>query len=443
METSEDKGNSLSILSVSELTSNIKETLEAEPDLQNIWVKGEVSNLTKHSSGNIYFSLKDSSSQIPCSFLKWSNKNLDFDLKDGIEIIAFGSINVYSPYGRYQLLVRELRELGIGEIKLKLELLRKQLFEEGIFDPEKKKPLPFFPLRLGVATAPTSAAFRDIIRVVTTKNPNISIVIAPCKVQGEDSAKSIIRAIEELNNPKWEIDVIIVGRGGGSFEDLLSFSDEGVTRAVVKSRVPIVSAVGHEIDHPIIDEAADFAAPTPSAAADKCIPDYYQLVEHIQNLANRFLSSLRNKKENSRELFRYLTERPYFKNYHKLLEEKSQYLDDLYLEMKALVKEQVSSRKNMLDYSDKIKYVYKNIIAQKINYFLPQKERLINFSPIATLKRGFSITRDLKTKMLIQNTKSVKEERDIEVLFYDGTIEAGVKKINKKAPEDILKKETH
>ena len=229
----------MTVYTISELTRIIKQTLADNPDLNSVWIKGEISNLTYHSSGHIYFSLKDNDAVVSAAFFKYVNKNLSFKLEEGMNVLAFGSVNIFDKRGTYQFIIAEVRLEGIGELLKRIEQLKKRLLEEGIFDASHKKKIPFLPRRIGIVTSPTGAAVRDIIKVAMRRFPNIEIVIAPAKVQGDLAAESVVRGIEELNNPEHRIDVIIAGRGGGSFEDLMAFNEEIVVRAFYNSRVPI------------------------------------------------------------------------------------------------------------------------------------------------------------------------------------------------------------
>jgi len=267
------------IFTITEITRLIKQSLENNPLFNGILIKGEISNVTYHSSGHIYFTLKDEGAVISSVLFRYAGRSLDFRLEEGQSLLAFGSLSLFEKRGSYQFIVSQVRKEGMGELLARIEKLKKKLHAEGIFDPSHKKKLPFLPRRLGVVTSPTGAAFRDIIKVALRRFPGLEIVLAPAKVQGADAAVSIIRGIEELNRPRWDVDVIICGRGGGSFEDLMAFNDEGVVRAFYNSVVPIVSAVGHQVDHPLCDDAADHAAPTPSAAAEGAVPVMKELID--------------------------------------------------------------------------------------------------------------------------------------------------------------------
>ena len=292
----------MDVWSVSRLNQTISNVLQSESAIQGIWLEGEIFNLTYHNSGHIYFSLKDQKSTVNCTFFKGANQKLKgLRLQVGMQIMAFGGVSVYQPRGNYQFNVQRVTLAGEGELRLRIEQLKKKLHQEGLFNPEKKRPLPFLPLTIGVATASTGAAIQDIIRVSRYRFPEINILLAPCVVQGEGAVSSIVSAIQALNDPSLGVDVIIAGRGGGSFEDLMAFNEEPVVRAYADSRVPIVSAVGHEIDSPLTDLAADAYAPTPSAAAEKVVPvrqDLEQMLDDADyRMANALSQRLRNVKD--------------------------------------------------------------------------------------------------------------------------------------------------
>ncbi len=265
MTASDSKQPERKVLSVSELTQRIKRAVETA--VGRVWVEGELSNVTVAASGHAYFTIKDAKSQISGVMFAGSRRLVTFPLADGIKVRAFGEISVFEPRGSYQIIVRKLEQTGKGDLQAQFEELKRRLHAEGLFAPERKQALPMLPRQVGVVTSPTGAAIRDIINVVTRRFPNLHLVLAPVKVQGNDSPRQIAAAIDCFNT-RGGPDVLIVGRGGGSLEDLWSFNEEVVARAIARSRIPIISAVGHEIDYTISDFTADLRAPTPSAAAE-------------------------------------------------------------------------------------------------------------------------------------------------------------------------------
>ena len=257
------------VFTVSELTRGIRSILEQAFD--TVWVEGEISNYVLAQSGHAYFSLKDETSQVRCVFFKGNRIRVKFDPEDGDQVLLFGRVNVYEPRGEYQIVVEAMEPRGLGALQKAFEQLKAKLEKEGLFDEAHKQALPEFPWKIGIVTSPTGAAIRDLLNVLHRRNPRVSVVLAPAKVQGEGAAEEIAQAIRDLNTLE-ELDVLIVGRGGGSIEDLWAFNEEVVARAIHESKLPVVSAVGHEIDFTISDFVADLRAPTPSAAAELVVP---------------------------------------------------------------------------------------------------------------------------------------------------------------------------
>lgn len=300
------------VLTVGELTRRIRERLERDPDLQDVWVRGEISNFKHHApSGHMYFSLKDEQAVVRCVFFRSQNQFLVFRPADGMQVIARGRVGVFDRDGTYQFYVAELQPDGVGALHIAFEQLKARLAAEGLFDPARKRPLPLLPRRVGIVTSPTGAALRDMIKVARRRLPNLTLVVAPVLVQGEEAPPQIVRAIELLNE-HGAVDVIIVARGGGSLEDLWAFNDERVARAIAASRVPVVSGVGHETDYTIADFVADLRAPTPSAAAELVVPDRRQLALRIDVAARRLRRALENQVTVRRRRFERLLHRRAF-----------------------------------------------------------------------------------------------------------------------------------
>lgn len=301
-------------VSVSQLNSYIKRILGTDPILMNLSVKGEISNLTRHSSGHWYFTLKDETSRINCFLPAERVHSLRYDISEGMEVILYGSVSVYERGGSYSVNVRDLDVEGEGSLKIAFENLRKKLEAEGLFDPSLKRPIPAFPKRIGVLTSPTGAAVHDIITTVKRRNPLVDVLVYPCLVQGTDAAASIAEGLSEMNRLFPDLDVIIAGRGGGSAEDLWSYNEEIVARAIRSSKIPVISAVGHEVDVTIADLAADLRGATPTAAAELAVPHMAALIDTLafytpqrlyQNLQAGFenyaltMQRLRDSSENS------------------------------------------------------------------------------------------------------------------------------------------------
>ncbi len=277
---------------VSEVTRIIKSILESSP-ISELWIEGEVSNFTRQPSRSLYFTLKDKDSQISCVIFKYSAKGLKFMPEDGVSILLYGKLTVYEPRGNYQIIGTRVEPLGLGALQLAFEQLKQKLSAEGLFDQSHKKPIPLVPKRIGIITSPAGAAIRDMLSIISKRFYNVSILIHPVTVQGESAGKEIADAIKTMNEIG-DLDVIIIGRGGGSIEDLWAFNEEIVARSIYASKIPIISAVGHEIDFTIADFVADYRAPTPSAAAEIVIAKKDELLKTIYNFNSRMNSAMKN-----------------------------------------------------------------------------------------------------------------------------------------------------
>jgi exodeoxyribonuclease VII large subunit len=420
--------NAPSSLTVSDVNRLVKVSLQEVDQLKNIWVKGEVSNFSQTaSSGHMYFSLKDNASVIKCAFFSFQSKNYKGrPIKNGTEIRIFGSISVYEPGGYYSFSVQKVEEIGEGDILLQIERLKQNLAERGIFDPAKKKPIPRYPKRLGIATSPKGAAVEDIIRIATDLNPTIQILVSPCIVQGEDAPNSIRQAIEALNDPKWEVDVIIAGRGGGSFEDLIAFNTEEVVLAFFQSRIPIISAVGHEIDRVLSDLSADATAPTPTAAAKLAIPNVSDVLIKIEETEDRLDRSIKNLTMFNREKLHGITTRNVFQNPMALLEPRVIATDDVTNRLSLLGKTFLIQKRSEFARTEILKDRMDKQIRTKKQSFELIYSRVEHFSPLGTLARGYSVIRNMK-KEVISNTKQVSIGEKIEIILGSGRLTAEIK----------------
>ncbi|MFH0975283.1 MAG: exodeoxyribonuclease VII large subunit [Spirochaetota bacterium] len=418
------------VYTISEITKTIKNTLEQNPELNSVWVKGEISNLTYHSSGHIYFSLKDNGAVISSAFFKYANRGLNFKLEEGMNVLAFGSINIFDKRGTYQFIVSEARLEGIGELLKRIEQLKKRLLEEGIFDASHKKKIPFLPQRIGIVTSPTGAAIRDIIKVAMRRFPNIEIVIAPAKVQGALAAESVVKGIEELNKPEHNIDVIIAGRGGGSFEDLMAFNEEIVVRAFYNSHVPIISAVGHQVDHPLSDDAADYAAPTPSAAAEIAIPVKAELADYAEKLSLRSMNSLNYLTRNLLQKLERIESLGVFRNPMDIVHNAEMFLSDVETIMVSSLKELITECRNrLLMLPDNI-LLMNNILKEKSHKLELAYNSASNLSPVGILGKGYSLTLNNNGK-IIKSIEGLKDGDDVQTVLIDGSFNSTVNFTNK------------
>ena len=436
------------IYSVSQITGDVKSILESAFD--SIWIEGEISNLRIPSSQHAYFILKDNRSQIRCVFFKGFRAGLKFQPEDGDQVLLFGRMTVYESRGDYQLIVERMEPKGLGALQKSFEKLKAGLMQEGLFNEENKKPIPPFPWRVGVVTSATGAAVRDIINIIQRRNPKVSVLVYPVKVQGEGAAKEIAEGIQQMNLIK-DLDVLIVGRGGGSIEDLWAFNEEVVARAIYKSVLPIVSAVGHEIDFTITDLVADLRAPTPSAAAELIVPKLDEMLHKKNILSEQLLLVLTNKINQYADLLKRLMERRFFKDLTYIIQPQTQRLDDLNnrlfrgLEQSVILQKQNMMsiihqfiRLNPLNNIQKLiekKELLLHLLVQNIQATVRlDRERfdgisknLNALSPLAILDRGYSIT-SFQGKSLAK-TNQIKQGDSVNIRLSKGQLDCTVDKV--------------
>ena len=314
-------------ISVSELTSKLKDLIES--NFSNIWIQGEISNFKHHSSGHMYFTLKDQGAELRCVMFRGFNQGIHFKPEDGMDVILQGKITVYEPRGQYQLMVQNMEPAGIGTLFLAFEALKKQLQSEGLFDNSLKKQLPQYPKKVGIVTSETGAAYKDMVKVLNRRAPYLDIVLRPTLVQGINAANQIVKAIKELASIE-NIDVLIIGRGGGSLEDLWAFNEEEVARAIVACKVPIISAVGHETDVTISDMVADLRAPTPSAAAEIVALSVNDLKQKINEQTNTLIKQFQFKLNKIWQTFDHLSERHIIQKPQNIIERQKEKLNTIY-----------------------------------------------------------------------------------------------------------------
>jgi exodeoxyribonuclease VII large subunit len=394
------------IYKVSEITRDIKNLLEQS--FPTLWVEGEISNYTLHSSGHRYFSLKDENAQIRCVLFRWEGRRLAFEPEDGMKVYALGNLTVYEKSGQYQLSVIKLHPAGIGELELAFQQLKERLYNEGLFDEAHKKPIPEYPQAIGVVTSPTGAAIRDIINIIHRRDPGMKIILNPVRVQGEGATDEIAQAIKDFNEYK-KVDLLIIGRGGGSLEDLWAFNEEIVARAIYDSKIPIISAVGHEVDFTIADFVADLRAPTPSAAAELAVKNRLETAKEIRNLFKTLVSTQRLIVEDYKSRINSARESYGFRRALDLIAQRAQRADELLRRLLKEIKNYFDSKKKSL-----------SLVSGKLNAL----------SPLAVLERGFSVTRKLPEMEIIKDAGSLRLKDEIEVRFFRGKVEAEVKKIN-------------
>lgn len=417
------------IFSISQINNLVRDILQNELHIQNIWIEGEVSNFMQHASGHIYFTLKDEQSSVSCTFFRGSNiRQRELKMANGMRVQARGGISVYAARGQYQFNVQQVVPAGEGLLRVRIEQLKRKLHAEGLFDSARKKRLPRFPFTLGVATAPTGAAIQDIIRVARHRFPGINILLAPCIVQGPDAADSICFAIELLNRPELGVDVIIAGRGGGSFEDLLPFNDEAVVRAIAASSVPIVAAVGHEIDHPLADLAADEYAATPSAAVEKVVPVIQETMDRIEEQALRIRYALVMNHKRGKERVRRLLQSRVHTTPRGFLEPFMLQVDTAEREMSSALRARVEHAARRFESARNLGIYFDARLRRHSARFDLLSERLANFSPLGTLKRGYAIVRD-QSKTIVREAAQVAPGDRLEIILGKGRLQARVLEI--------------
>jgi exodeoxyribonuclease VII large subunit len=392
------KRNTETFFTVSEITRQIRTSLEY--NFSNISILGEISNVRRPSSGHIYLTLKDKNSQLQAVVFRNVANKIKFELKDGMEVITFGSVTVYEPRGQYQLIINKVEPKGVGALQLAFQQLKEKLEKEGLFDQTHKKPIPFIPQKIGIVTSPTGAAIKDILNIIDRRFANVEILIYPVKVQGEGAAQEIAEAITELNTLT-DIDVIIAGRGGGSLEDLWAFHEEIVARSIYNSRIPIISAVGHEIDITIADLVADKRALTPSEAGELVVPRKDLLLDMLEKLETRLLQSLTGKLRLSKDKLVRIANSYAMRQPFDRLRRWQQRLDEFAQRLKLNITHALNTEREKL-----------SGIAGKLE----------SLSPLNVLKRGYTITTRLENNKSLREVKGLNIEDKIKTSFSKGSV---------------------
>ncbi len=386
------------VYTVKQVNAYIKNMFAQDFMMNRIYVKGEVSNCKYHTSGHIYFSLKDESGMISCIMFAGQRGSLAFRMQDGMQVIVFGGISAYERDGRYQLYAREIRQDGAGVLYERFQALKQELEEMGMFAPEYKKPIPPFAKTIGIVTAPTGAAIRDIMNISYRRNPYVQLILYPALVQGDGAAESIVRGIHALE--KEGVDIMIVGRGGGSLEDLWAFNEEAVARAVFDCTIPVISAVGHETDTTIIDYVSDLRAPTPSAAAELAVYNYQAFKLHLEQLRLRMKRAVLQNMHVSRARLEQYRIRLRFDNPVEQLKSKRQYLADMEEKLRAKMRYKTDKKKQRL---------------------LLFAERMKRLSPLEKLGRGYAYVQT-GSKEALNSVTQVRENEQIRIYLSDGMI---------------------
>jgi exodeoxyribonuclease VII large subunit len=445
-------------LTVNALTRYIKRKFDADPHLQDILIRGEISNFKQHSSGHMYFTLKDEKSRILAVMFSSSARTMKFSPENGMKVLVKGDISVFEPNGNYQIYIKEMQPDGVGDLFLAFEQLKKRLDEEGLFSASVKKKLPLFPQKIGIITSPTGAAIRDILTTLKRRYPIGKILIIPAIVQGEQAAPSIAKAIHTANE-QTDIDVLIVGRGGGSIEDLWPFNEEIVARAIYKSNIPIISAVGHETDFTISDFVADLRAPTPTGAAELATPHIDELHERVLQRQSRLLRAIREKISFQRAKMERISRSYAFRYPKKLYEQKLELIDRL---TERLSKGVISSQQQKMEelsflqkrlnrnhpqqlllmekdsFNKNLKRLNRAMLgihSEKQRAFRDVVSTLHALSPLKIMDRGYSLVYS-EDQLLIKNVEQVKPNDLVQIQLSDGKLNCQVMNVERSEQND-------
>ena len=416
-------------ITVTQLNRYLKFKFDNDSNLNNVFLKGEISNFKAHTRGHLYFTIKDENSRINAVMFASSASKIKFDLEDGMKVLVQGRISVYEATGGYQIYVDDLVIDGLGNLYLEYEKLKKKLAALGWFDKDKKKSIPKFPNRIGVITAPTGAAIKDILSTIKRRWPISETILLPSLVQGSVAAPEIVKQIKKAE--EFDLDVLIVGRGGGSIEDLWCFNDEEVAKAIYECNIPVISAVGHEIDFTIADYVADLRAPTPTGAAEMAVPNQDDFFKYIEQVNIRLTQVINKKIEVNRRKLDSLKDSYILKNPISIYEIKEQKFDTLYEKINLLMLNRLNDAKNNLDnYKNKLNNNIKNYYENKQKNYLLYLNKLEVLNPLLTIKRGYSITK-INNKV-ISSIENIKINDKLSIELTDGTVNATVNEINKK-----------
>lgn len=437
------------VLSVKDLNRYIRMKMEGDARLADVWIRGEISNFTHHSSGHMYFTLKDEGSRIRAIMFAAHNQKLPFIPKEGSRVIARGNVSVYERDGQYQFYATHMQPDGIGSLYLAYEQLKKKLELEGLFAPERKRPLPVYPRTVGVITSPTGAAVRDIMITIRRRYPQVKVVLYPVLVQGKSAAPSIVKAIRNMNHMA-EADVLIVGRGGGSLEELWAFNEEMVARAIYESAIPVISAVGHETDFTISDFTADLRAATPTAAAELAVPNVAEIKTRLRQRERQLQQGLQQRLARSRERLAALRRSPVLVHPRRYMLQHAERLDMLTLRLQGTVqtkaklnRERLSSLKQgLIRFNPKVQVelarrrrdtahrqlasAMQVIMRSKLQHLQSEMRHLDALSPLKIMSRGYSLVYDEKEQKLVKSLNDVQLGDLVHVKVSDGSLQCQV-----------------
>jgi exodeoxyribonuclease VII large subunit len=430
------------VLTVSELSSRLRAALEEH--FPAVWVEGEISNFKVYTSGHAYFTLKDETAQLRCVLFRNRTRRIRFEPSDGLSVLAFGSIEVYAQRGEYQLVIELLEPRGLGALQLAFEQLKERLQREGLFEQARKRTLPRFPKKIGIVTSPSGAALRDMLRVIGRRFGEIHIVLAPAKVQGDGAAQEVAQGIRELN-ALGGVDVIIVGRGGGSLEDLWAFNDEMLARTIAASKIPVISAVGHEVDFTIADFVADLRAPTPSAAAELVVREKQAVADSVSDLGRRLAAAMERRLSRERERLETVRRRRVLTDARRPLRDLERRVDDATARLRRAAATAVrhaahrvelaarglraqsptartlADRRRLTDLSARLDRGLARGLDRARHRLGGSAGRLDSLSPLAVLARGYSLTR-LPSGEIVRSVRQVAVGDTVNVLLYEGSL---------------------
>ena len=410
-------------ITVTQLTRYIKYKIDNDQNLNKIYLKGEISNFKAHTRGHFYFTLKDENSRINAVMFSTYTKDVKFDIQDGMKVLVTGKVSVYEATGGYQIYVDSITEDGLGNLYIAFEQLKKKLQAEGLFDESHKKKIPKIPNRIGIITAPTGAAIKDILSTLKRRWPLAETILFPSLVQGAEAANDIVKNINIAKN--YDLDVLIVGRGGGSIEDLWCFNEEIVARAIYELDIPVISAVGHEIDFTISDFVADLRAPTPTGAAEMAVPDIRDIKKLLDQIDIRTINGINNILKIRKQKLNKLSESYVLKNPLTIYEIKGQKYDNLIERLINSYKNIINNNNNKIELLDnKLVNSIQNKVTSDKNRFTKLLGKLEVLNPLLTIKRGYSIVR--KNNKVISSTKDLKEKDKLELELKDGKINVEV-----------------
>ncbi|MEW6055751.1 MAG: exodeoxyribonuclease VII large subunit [Bdellovibrionota bacterium] len=408
-------------LSVSQITAKVKGLLEGE--VGEVWVRGEISGFKPSAAGHLYFSLKDSGAVLSCAMFRAGGRT-KFEIRDGLEVMAHGKVSVYAPRGSYQLIVDHIEPMGHGALQLAFEQLKAKLQKEGLFEQARKKTIPAYPSRVAIITSPTGAALQDMLNVLGRRNAGISILVAPSIVQGDAAPPQIVRALQVVNQFNLA-DVIVVARGGGSIEDLWCFNDENVVRAVAASSIPVISAVGHEVDFTLCDFAADLRAPTPSAAAELVSKNRLELIEALNSSARRLSLAVSGKVGRVKSALLTLENRLISPSERLMRTRKL--MGELELRMMHAVEGRLPLYRQMTDeLHNKMVHASERLLLDRKRRFEILSGQLEALSPLKVLGRGYTLVQDAQSGSLVKSAKEAASGREVALVFQDGKTQARI-----------------